>query len=115
MKSRLLLILALAFAPIAVTFTGCTATQQSTTYKTLDVVGTAAKNSMDAATQLLKAGAITVAQWQNIANNYDNYFQPAYNLAVQAAGSTSAAAPASLVTQQQNISTQVAALTPTTK
>lgn len=87
--------------------TGCTTTQQATTYKTLDAVGQTAKASLDASTALLKQGSITVAQWQKIANAYDLDFQPAYNLAVLAAGSTAAPAPPTLVAKQAAITASV--------
>jgi len=115
MKIRLLIsILALAFVVPAATFTitGCSTAQQTATYLTLEAVGKSARASMDASTQLLKQGAITVAQWQKIANAYDNDFQPAYNLAVVAAGSSTAPAPAALVTQQATFSASVTQLTP---
>lgn len=110
-----LIVLALAVTTIPVLETGCTTAQTQATYQTLDAVGKTAKASMDAATSLLKQGAITVAQWQKIANDYDNVFQPAYNLAVAAAGSGTAQAPAALVTQQATFSANVSSLTATTK
>ena len=114
MKIRLLVsILARAFVvPVATfTVTGCSTAQQTTTYLTLEAVGKSAKASMDASTQALKQGAITVAQWQKIANVYDLDFQPAFNLAVVAAGSATAPAPAALVTQQAAFSASVTQLT----
>lgn len=111
---KLILVLALAFTAIAlpVSQTGCTQAQTQTAYITLDATGKAAKASMDASTQLLKQGAISVAAWQKIADTYDNSFQPAYNLAVVAAGTSTAPAPQTLVNQQTALSASVKALTP---
>lgn len=76
----------IAIVPVAQT--GCqNQTTQQTAVQTLKIVGTTAKTSMDAATQLLKQGTITVPQWQAIASIYDNKFQPAYALAIAAARS----------------------------
>jgi hypothetical protein len=82
----LILIAALGSAPVAFT-TGCATTPatQTTAFKTLGVIGNTAKSGMDAATQLLKQGTITVAQWQKVANFYDNQFQPTFALALNAA------------------------------
>ena len=115
MIKKILFLLALVSLTVAVPVieTGCTAAQTQSTYQTLDAVGHTAKASMDAATAALKAGAITVTQWQKIANNYDNVFQPAYNLAVAAAGTASAQAPATLVAQQKDFSASVTQLTST--
>jgi hypothetical protein len=111
---KLILAFALAFTAIAlpVTQTGCMSTQQQTAYITLDATGKAAKASMDASTQLLKQGVITVVQWQKIANDYDSVFQPAYGLAVAAAGTASAPAPQALVDQQTALAASVKTLTP---
>lgn len=75
-------------APVALT-PGCATTPgvQATAVKTLGAIGTAAKATVDASAQLLAAGEITVAQWQKIADFYDNKFQPAFAIAVQAARS----------------------------
>ena len=108
--SALVLTFVIGIVPLA-TQTGCTTKQTTVTYLTLEAVGKTAKASLDASTQFLKQGAITVAQWQKIANAYDNDFQPAYNLAVVAAGSSSAPAPADLVTKQSAFSASVAQLT----
>ncbi len=85
-------------------------------FKTLSVVGSTAKSGMDAATQLLKQGSITVAQWQQVATFYDTKFQPAFALAVSAANSD-LSSPAS--TDITNLAIQfvalVAALYPPTK
>lgn len=100
------------FFSLPILGTGCTSTQQSSAYVTLDATGRSAKASMDASTALLKQGAITVAQWQKIADTYDNVFQPAYALAVAAAGTLSAPTPQSLVNQQVALSSSVKNLTP---
>jgi hypothetical protein len=83
----LLLALLLAVTPIA--FTGCqqTAATQTATYKTLATVGQTAQAGIDTAAQLLKAGKITVAQYQGVAAFYDTKFQPVFRLAVVAAQS----------------------------
>lgn len=103
------------FLALPVYQTGCTTAQTQATYQTLDAVGKTAKASMDSATLALKQGVITVAQWQKIANDYDNIFQPAYALAVAAAGAGTAQAPQSLVSQQTTFSASVSSLTATTK
>ncbi len=86
-----------AVAGPALTFTGCTntASSQATKYKTLAAVGAAAQAAMDSTTALLKAGKITVPQFQRIAEFYDTRFQPAYRFAVAAAQAdlSSAASP----------------------
>jgi hypothetical protein len=75
-------------APLSLT-TGCTntPTTQATKYKTLASVGLAAQGAMDSAAQLLKAGKLTVPQFQKIAAFYDTKFQPAFALARTAAQS----------------------------
>lgn len=101
---------------IPVLETGCSTAQTQTTLQTLDAVGHTARASMDAATAALKSGAITAAQWQKIAYDYDNVFQPAFNLAFgAAAGLGSSPAPASLVTSQTAFSASVNQLIPITK
>lgn len=55
--------------------------------KTLEVVGASAKAALDSAAQMVKAGQITVPQWQKVAVFYDSRFQPVYALAVTAAHS----------------------------
>lgn len=88
------------FFSLPVYETGCAAgsTQQAKTVQTLKIVGQTAKTGMDGSTQLLKQGSITVAQWQKIADFYDNKFQPAYTLAVATAHAdvSSLASPALL-------------------
>jgi hypothetical protein len=93
---RLLLVLILAVtAPLA--FTGCPSvpSERTAAVHTLQAVGLSAKSAMDASTQLLKQGAITVEQWQKVALLYDTKFQPAYGAAVLAVKSdlSSAASP----------------------
>lgn len=72
------------FFSLPVMQTGCTTPrdQRVQTVQTLKIVGQSAKTSMDAATQLLKQGTITVAQWSKIAEVYDKQFQPIYSTAV---------------------------------
>ena len=76
-----------AVAAPVLTFTGCvnTASSQATKYKTLAAVGAAAQVAMDSTTALLKAGKITVPQFQRIAEFYDTRFQPTFRFAVAAA------------------------------
>ncbi len=90
MKTRILLHIALIFSLLmgpAMVFTGCanTPSTQSAKYKTLASVGYAAQAAMDSTTELLKAGKITVAQFQGVALAYDGTFQPAFRLAVNLA------------------------------
>lgn len=82
--NRFLLILSLVLVLPAQP--GCTTAPSARVVQvqTLGTIGAGAKAALDTATQLLKAGTITVAQWQTIANFYDAKFQPAYNLAVAA-------------------------------
>lgn len=95
---KLVLLLALAFAtPLALVQTGCSTvpSARTTEVTTLKIVGDTAKTGMDAATQLLKQGQITVVQWQKVATFYDTQFQPVFALAVATAQSdlTSVASP----------------------
>ncbi len=60
---------------------------QSAEAKTLAALGATAKAGMDASTQLLKGGHITVAEWQKVAAFYDTRWQPAFTLAVNVARS----------------------------
>lgn len=85
---KLLLCFVLLFAPVAFV-TGCanTPTTQATKYKTLATVGAAAQAAMDSTTALLKAGKITVLQFQRVAEFYDSKFQPSFRFAVVAAQS----------------------------
>lgn len=88
---RILISLFILFAIVAtpVLQTGCqnTPATQSKTVQTLLTIGTTAKTAMDASTQLLKQGAISVDQWRQIANFFDTKWQPAFALAVSAAHS----------------------------
>jgi len=90
-KLHLVLFAALwaGFFSLPVLQTGCSSSpdQRVQTVQTLKIVGQSAKTSMDAATQLLKQGNISVAQWESIASIYDSKFQPAYALAISAAHS----------------------------
>ena len=77
------------FFSLPVLQTGCSTAPDARTqaYQTLGILGQTAKASMDASTQLLKQGSITVAQWQQIAAFYDTKWQPAYSVAVVTAKS----------------------------
>jgi hypothetical protein len=87
MKTIRILILALGLSlcagPVLV-LTSCATSSQPVAVNTLKAVGLTAKAAMDASTQLLKQGSITVPQWQAVAAVYDTRFQPAYNVAVTA-------------------------------
>jgi hypothetical protein len=85
---KLLLLFCLAVA-LPVLPTGCSTAPSARVIQvqTLKAVGQSAKTALDASTQLLKQGTITVAQWQKVADAYDHKFQPAFNLAVAAAQS----------------------------
>lgn len=78
-------LLALVSAPVLTTGCSNTPTTQTTKYKTLAAVGAAAQAAMDGAATTLKAGKITVPQFQRIASFYDTKFQPAFRFAVTAA------------------------------
>lgn len=66
--------------------TGCSTapSERTQAVHTLQAVGLSAKAAMDASTQMLKQGTITVEQWQEVATAYDTRFQPAYGAAVLA-------------------------------
>jgi hypothetical protein len=81
----ILLVLALAFAPAFQTGCQTAPTQRTQVVTTLKVLGASAKAGMDAATDLLKRGQITVTQWQRVALFYDTRWQPAFSVAVGAA------------------------------
>jgi len=84
----LLLVAALGVSsPVFLTSCSTTPSTNVEAFKTLSVIGSTAKSGMDAATQLLKQGSITVAQWQKVADFYDNKFQPSFALALTAANS----------------------------
>lgn len=80
----LALFLGVFVAPV-VTFTGCSSapSQRTTEVVTLKVIGATADAGMTTAAQMLKAGQISVVQFQKVAEFYDMKFQPAYRLAVQ--------------------------------
>lgn len=82
---RLILALCLFLSPLA--HTGCqtTPSTQSTEARTLAALGATAKAGMDACTQLLKGGHITVAEYLKVAAYFDNRWQPAFTIAVNAA------------------------------
>lgn len=77
----------LGFLSLPILESGCGTPpdQRVRTVQTLKIVGQSAKTSMDAATQLLKQGTITVPQWQRVADVYDKQFQPIYSAAIATA------------------------------
>ncbi len=79
-------ILALLLAPVALVESSCTTppSERTTAVRTLEYTGQLAKSTVDTAAGLLKAGKITVALWQAIADIYDLKFQPLYAPAVLA-------------------------------
>jgi len=89
MKYARLIILSIAVALGCTHFTACSTPPSARVaqVQTLRAVGEAAKASMDATTQLLKQGTITLDKWQKVATFYDTKFQPAYTVAVYAANS----------------------------
>lgn len=93
MKSTRLLLISLVLAFVGtfclVNLTGCSSppSERVVAVNSLQAVGLTAKSAMDASTQLLKQGSITVAQWEKVAAAYDNRFQPAFTVAVVAARS----------------------------
>lgn len=92
-----------AFFSMPVLQTGCSTTSQPQAVQTLKIVGVTAKTGLDACTQLLKQGTITVAQYQKVADFYDNRYAPAYALALTAARSdlSSVASPDLLLVAAQ--------------
>jgi hypothetical protein len=87
MKTKLALLFAVALcvaAPVMVTQTGCTATQQVITVRTLETVGLASKAALDTSAIRYNHSQITAAQWQEISDFYLLKFQPAFNFAVAA-------------------------------
>lgn len=80
--------------------------------QTLKVLGTTAKAGMDSATELLKRGQITVAEWQRVALFYDTKWQPAFTVAVGAAkADLSTLASPDLVALASELANLVAQLT----
>ncbi len=67
-------------------FTGCSTPPSSrvTQVQTLKAVGEAAEAAVAASARLFYAGAITSAQAKQIADIYDNKFQPAFRVAIVA-------------------------------
>lgn len=57
--------------------------QRTTEVVTLKVIGATAEAGMATAVQMLKAGQISVVQFQRVATFYDTRFQPVYRMAVQ--------------------------------
>jgi hypothetical protein len=111
----LVLLLAFSFACISPAIvTGCanTPTTQAAKYKTLATVGAAAQAAMDSTTALLKAGKITVPQFQKVATFYDTRFQPSFRFAVAAAqADLSTAASPDVTTLLANFLTLIAEVT----
>ena len=104
---KLTLIITLAFVSPA--FQGCqtSPSQRTQTYTTLRVLGASIETSMTIAARMFKAGEITQAQWDRLADIHDNKIQPAYRLAVQSAKAnlSSVASPelVTLVTDFSNL------------
>jgi ABC-type oligopeptide transport system substrate-binding subunit len=114
LRSVLAAVCLLAVVSAPVLTTGChnTATSQSTKYKTLAAVGAAAQAAMDSTAALLKAGTITVPQFQRVAEFYDGKFQPAFRFAVVAAqADTSSLASPDLTALLVQFTTLVAEVT----
>ena len=106
---KIILLIALAFAPVV--YNGCQTApaDRVSTYKTLLAIGEAAKASLDGSTQLLKQGSITVDQWQRVATIYDTRFQPTYHAAViTAKGDLSSVASPDLIAIAAELATLVA-------
>lgn len=109
---RIILAAALLLAPVA--YQGCSTAPSARVVEatTLGVVGQTAKAAIDTASQLLKDGKITVAQYQTVASFYDTKFQPAYNVALTAVQSNlSSIASPDLVTLAAQVGALVAQLT----
>lgn len=85
---KLALVFALALlAPVIIPGCATPPSSRVVAVQTLKALGSTAKAGMDATTQLLKTGQITVAQWQKVATFYDARWQPAFGFAVAAARS----------------------------
>lgn len=89
LRSAILLLAfsALLLCPLA--FTGCQQppSERVAVVTTLRVLGATAQASMDASTDLLARGSISVAQWHQVADFYDRKWQPAFRVAVSTSGS----------------------------
>lgn len=87
MKNRILLIIAMTLAVIAVPVieTSCAApSQRVVQVQTLKAVGQSADAAVALSAQLYRDGRITPAQARQVMDFYDQRFQPAYRLAVAA-------------------------------
>lgn len=107
--NRIFLALCLAIAPVGLTSCATSPQVQATEARTLLAVGTSAKAGLDTCTQLLKAGKMSVADYQKVAAFFDSRFQPAFRLAVAVAKSDTAPASPDLL----NLASQFAALVAT--
>lgn len=78
-----------AFALAVPTFSGCqqAPNQRVQAYQTLKAVGQTADAAVATTAQFYGAKQITAAQARQVMDLYDTKFQPAYRLAVSAAGS----------------------------
>lgn len=112
---KILLIAVLVFAaPIAtLTVTSCTSSQQVIAYKSLAAVGETAETTMKEAARARHDGQITDAQWQEIKRVHDTQFIPAFNLAVDAAASSSSVAPQQIVDLAARLTSLLAQYLPT--
>ncbi len=83
---RLILILCLACAPVAL-FTSCSqAPSERVVYvQTLKTIGQTAETTLAVSARLYQAGDISPAQAHSVAVYYDQVFQPAFRTAVYAA------------------------------
>lgn len=108
---RIFLALCLAIAPIGLTSCATSPATQTAEVKTLLVVGASAKAGLDACTQLLKAGKMSVADYQKVAAFFDGKFQPAFRLAVAVAKSDTAPASPDLLSLAAQFASLVATYT----
>lgn len=109
MKNIILILILAVSSPLAFTGCGTAPSERVVAVRTLHAVGLSAKAAMDGSTQLLKQGAITVEQWQRVANIYDIRFQPAYAAAVLAVKSDlSSVASPDLITLAAELTNLVA-------
>lgn len=113
MKTLVRLLALACFACAApVLTTSCEApSERVIAVQTLKALGLTAKTGMDAATDLLKKGQITVVQWQNVAAFYDTRWQPAFTFAVSAARSDLDLASSDLVALATEFASLVSQLT----
>lgn len=109
-KLRIIALACCLIAALPAVFTGChtPVDQRVVAYQTLKATGEAAESAVKSAGLAYKSGLITAAQLQRVVDLFDNKFQPAYNLAKNAAGSDLAIASPDVAALLDQLSTLVA-------